>query len=943
MTTLGYTDNCDVAGSVTGSDSAPSGTCPAVITRTWTFTDACGNPATASQLITVLDKTAPVFATPPANVTVECIGDVPAMTTLGYTDNCDVAGSVTGSDSAPSGTCPAVITRTWTFTDACGNPATASQLITVLDKTAPVFATPPANVTVECIGDVPAMTTLGYTDNCDAPGSVTGSDSAPAGTCPAVITRTWSFTDACGNIATASQLITVFDKTAPVFATPPTNTTVECIGDVPAMTTLGYTDNCDAAGSVTGSDSAPAGTCPAVITRTWTVTDACGNTARATQTITVLDKTAPVFAAPPTNTTVECIGDVPAMTTLGYTDNCDAAGSVTGSDSAPSGTCPAVITRTWTVTDACGNTARATQTITVLDKTAPVFATPPTNTTVECIGDVPAMTTLGYTDNCDAAGSVTGSDSAPSGTCPAVITRTWTVTDACGNTARATQTITVLDKTAPVFATPPTNTTVECIGDVPAMTTLGYTDNCDAAGSVTGSDSAPSGTCPAVITRTWTVTDACGNTARATQTITVLDKTAPVFATPPTNTTVECIGDVPAMTTLGYTDNCDAAGSVTGSDSAPSGTCPAVITRTWTVTDACGNTASTSQLIIILDQTPPVITCPADITLQCGDALPAADITLVTASDACGSVTVTHVGDQTATTGCTQTITRTYRATDGCGNTATCAQTIIKNNDATPPVITCPADITLQCGVALPPADITLVTASDACSSVTVTHVGDQTATTGCTQTITRTYRATDGCGNTATCAQTIIKNNDATPPVITCPANITLQCGDALPAADITLVTASDACGSVTVTHVGDQTATTGCTQTITRTYRATDGCGNTATCAQTIIKNNDATPPVITCPADITLQCGDALPPADITLVTASDACGSVTVTHVGDQTATTGCTQTITRTYRATDGCGNTATCAQTIIKNNDATPPVITCPADITLQCGDALPA
>ena len=49
------------------------------------------------------DQTAPVFTTPPANVTVECIGDVPAMTALGYTDNCDAAGSVTGTDSAPSG------------------------------------------------------------------------------------------------------------------------------------------------------------------------------------------------------------------------------------------------------------------------------------------------------------------------------------------------------------------------------------------------------------------------------------------------------------------------------------------------------------------------------------------------------------------------------------------------------------------------------------------------------------------------------------------------------------------------------------------------------------------------------------------------------------------------------------------------------------------------
>jgi hypothetical protein len=31
----------------------------------------------------------------------------------------------------------------------------------------PVFATPPVDVTVDCVGEVPAMTDLGWTDNCD--------------------------------------------------------------------------------------------------------------------------------------------------------------------------------------------------------------------------------------------------------------------------------------------------------------------------------------------------------------------------------------------------------------------------------------------------------------------------------------------------------------------------------------------------------------------------------------------------------------------------------------------------------------------------------------------------------------------------------------------------------------------------------------------------------
>ncbi|MFV9552604.1 hypothetical protein ACNG5D_15885, partial [Algibacter sp. PT7-4] len=117
------------------------------------------NTATATQIITIQDTTNPVFDAAPAAITVECIDDVPAMTNLGWTDNCDGAGSVTGSDSALSGdTCGGTITRTWSYTDACDNTATATQIITIQDTTNPVFDAAPAAITVECIDDVPAMT-----------------------------------------------------------------------------------------------------------------------------------------------------------------------------------------------------------------------------------------------------------------------------------------------------------------------------------------------------------------------------------------------------------------------------------------------------------------------------------------------------------------------------------------------------------------------------------------------------------------------------------------------------------------------------------------------------------------------------------------------------------------------------------------------------------------
>ena len=92
-------------------------------------------------------------------VTVECIGDVPAvdiLVVIDEADNCTATPTVAFvSDSALVGTNPGIITRTYSITDAAGNSITVTQSITVDDTINPT-ASNPAGVTVECIGDVPA-------------------------------------------------------------------------------------------------------------------------------------------------------------------------------------------------------------------------------------------------------------------------------------------------------------------------------------------------------------------------------------------------------------------------------------------------------------------------------------------------------------------------------------------------------------------------------------------------------------------------------------------------------------------------------------------------------------------------------------------------------------------------------------------------------------------
>ena len=303
-------------------------------------------------------------------------------------------------------------------------------------------------------------------------------------------TNTWTVTDACGNVsAVYTQTITIIDTTAPTWTTAVNalDVTLEC-SDVAGLAAAEAmfpvaTDNCDTDVTdivkVTGSYVAGA-TCPEAgsYTNTWTVTDACGNVSAVyTQTITIIDTTAPTWttAVNALDVTLEC-SDVAGLAAAQAmfpvaTDNCDADVTdivkVTGSYVAGA-TCPEAgsYTNTWTVTDACGNVSGVyTQTITIIDTTAPTWTTAVNalDVTLEC-SDVAGLTAAQAmfpvaTDNCDTDVTdivkVTGSYVAGA-TCPEAgsYTNTWTVTDACGNVSGVyTQTITIIDTTAPTWTT----------------------------------------------------------------------------------------------------------------------------------------------------------------------------------------------------------------------------------------------------------------------------------------------------------------------------------------------------------------------------------------------------------------------------------------------------------------------------------------------------------
>src|SRR5678810_1342082 len=224
-----------------------------------------------------------------------------------------------------------------------------------------------------------------------------------------------------------------------------------------------------------------------------------------------------------------------------------------------------------------------------------------------------AFGTASASDNCTQSPTLTSSTGAATGTCTRTQTRTWTATDGCGNTSSTSRNITwTADTQAPVITITGYNGTLGCNPTAAqinaAFGTAGASDNCTQSPTVTSSTGDATGTCTRTQTRTWTATDGCGKTSSTSRTVTwTADTQAPVITITGYNGTLGCNPTEAqinaAFGTAGATDNCTQSPTVTSSDGSVTGGCTKSKTRTWTATDGCGNTSSTSRTVTWTDDT----------------------------------------------------------------------------------------------------------------------------------------------------------------------------------------------------------------------------------------------------------------------------------------------------------------------------------------------------
>ncbi|MCC6463396.1 MAG: HYR domain-containing protein, partial [Saprospiraceae bacterium] len=1009
-----------------------------VIARRYRVTDCAGNSRIFTQNIRVRDNVDPNWTNDPNNLELECDANLSTeiaawLASNGgdgvVTDNCNgvtvthptVAAIIAAIPAWCPGNTPYRFTNvTFTATDGCGNTSTRTARVRLRDFDPPT-GTAPANITVDCNVPLPDITAI--TDEADDC-SLSNVTVAHVGTttifngngCPGdetILLRTYSLTDCAGNSRAVTQMITISDRTAPVWAGTPNDLNLNCTQSNAVknaaidlwLATRGGTSAADACSAVTyttnpmnrdnildalGACAPLAGT----VVVTFIASDACGNTAIKTARLTITDNTNPT-ASNPAPSNVNCLSEVPDPNPNVVTDeadSCSPAGTVEvmympGATTNNGGTgCPGnplVISRRYRVTDCSGNSITVTHTITVLDNVEPNADCKGVTAYLNADGQVTINASQfndGSADNCggtlsyefardialDEIEAVFGpytetktfdcDDIRPNiENCAANTNNTeliairLRVMDACGNTSGfCTTALTLIDNTVP---------TIDCPDDMTFMMSdrpeydcsvnatwphPDVDDNCDiycyemevqkeingVFVTINPETGAPTpfhrvnvlgvaeasylfekgpycnaGQIDDQYKIIYYVRDEHGNNAAACDfIITVKDDEAPVFTYCPSDpiNAQTVTGDCYQMKCWApptFYDNCQFPYSGEGSGYCPIPTLtvttsnPTVMVDTigddhcalfpvgttyvyYTVEDICGNKATCTVTVNITDPEAPVAMCAGPFTVNMEPdgvmQLSVADIDAPGTSDNCG-ICAKEIKRATSAYGPTVTLT--------CADVGTTVAVTMRVKDCSAPIAneaTCVAMVTVQDmqlpGNAYCPADIEKGTDAGICGAV-VTY-NPPTFNDGCGSAhlgtligglasgsvfpignTTVSYSYTSLSGYTVYCNFVVTVVDDENPTIV-CPANVTnLTCLEVLPAplsaGAFTGGTLTDNCGVTALESSDYDNGLSHCPydgiRTIIRTYVAFDAAGNSSTCSQTFQYVEDTEPPVL------------------------------------------------------------------------------------------------
>jgi hypothetical protein len=879
---------------------------------TWTAVDSSANVGSATQTITIIDTTKPVIDEI-ADLTVEATSENQNIVTLIPPNATDIQ-QVTITNDAPTFFQLGQTTITWTAKDISGNNSTMSQVVSIVDTTAPAL-TVPSNVIQEATGKTGNIISLGEPMATDATGVSSISNDGPSDYPFGNTIVTWTATDNYGNTVYKTQNVTIIDTTQPVISAPK-DTVFEATGVSGNIIELGNPKASDLVEVTSVTNDAPELFDLGDTVVTWTVTDTAGNTNTDTQVVSVIDTTAPVVSIP-ADITQEATSGSGTIVQIGQAQATDAIKVETITSDAPESFPIGETIVTWTATDEAGNSSTATQKITIIDTTAPQI-TAPADITQEATSESENIIVLSLSSAIDTVSDVTITNDAPESFPIGETIVTWTATDEAGNSSTATQKITIIDTTAPQI-TAPADITQEATSKLENTVTLETPTVSDNVGIDTITNDAPAVFPVGETIVTWTATDHTGLSSTAQQKIIIVDTTKPeikVF-----DIIIEATSEDKNAVDFGkiLTNDLVEVSSVT--NDAPENFKLGVTIVTWTATDEGGNSSTVTQTITIQDTTLPTITPPSDVIFE---ATSASDNKISlgkpVASDTVSDVTITNDAPESFPIG--ETIV-TWTVGDSSENYASATQKITVV-DTTTPSIVAPADITQEATSAFD--NIVTLGEAQADDAVSVTSTeNDSPDSFPLGQTIV-TWIATDSSGNSATAIQkiTIV---DTTKPSISTSADITQEATSKLEnTVTLETPTVSDNVGIDTITNDAPAVFPVGET---TVTWTAKDSSGNSATATQkiTIV---DTIPPEFAKLASITVEATGK----DNTLVSlqAPDVSDILDITELENDAPAQYSLGDTTITWTATDEAGNSASATQKVTVV-DTTAPTLVIPNNI----------
>ncbi len=482
----------------------------------------------------------PEIQFPFTDTTVTCEQIPPVVPPL-MSDECGQRVDYLTADTRDDGGCDFsyVITRRWAFWDECGDSTHATQIIRVIDTSAPQAINLPNDTIVSACNGVPPVPQISFRENCDTDYEWSFRQETVDSTCSVnyTIVRTWEAWDECNNRSTAVQRIQMRDTAAPILSGVPVNLLLAC-GQTAPPAIVTASDDCDPNPLIVVDSIVFPRNCDTAyhVVRRWTATDLCGQQTTATQRILLLDTTPPQILSVPADTAIACGQPLPT-TVPQFVDDCFVPPVVYVVDSVATGTCPIIETiyRTWTITDGCGQDISARQVISITDSIGPVFVPLPDTIFASCadstiILEPTVLQACGVT--------VTAVDSMASGpNCNGerLLYRTFTATDNCARTATYRQLYYFQDAVPPVWRSEPTNVTLSCEDAIPSIIDPNVADACSGFNPVAVVVRDSSQVCPATrwIIRDYTVSDWCGNLSYFTHLITIIgcEPVRPVLAT----------------------------------------------------------------------------------------------------------------------------------------------------------------------------------------------------------------------------------------------------------------------------------------------------------------------------------------------------------------------------------------------------------------------------